>query len=212
MSGKVREPMSPSKLYEFDSYIFTHSIEASGKTIAELEDEIEKNKLTIFVRTSSGKTISIQCDKKQKVAIISDEVERRSLIPPRKSDEGKENNRGKQHWSRSHARNVSETAGRNGKNEQMDRKMMKPSDTVNMRRDIMEAIKRSDEKMENYSRRTDDKMQSYSRKADDMMEKFLPSSVGIQLQGMNSSIVKKRKKKMTCTSSSMKESRTLINP
>ena len=36
------------------------------------------------------------------------------------------------------------------------------------------------------------KMESYSRKADDMMEKFLQitSSVGIQLQGMNSSIVK----------------------
>ena len=58
-----------------------HSIEASGKTIAELEDEIEKNKITIYVSTSSGKTISIKCDKKQKTTIISDEVERRSLIP-----------------------------------------------------------------------------------------------------------------------------------
>ena len=58
-----------------------HSIEASGKTIAEPEDEIEKNKLRIYVRTSSGKTISIKCDKKQKAAIMSDEVESRSLIP-----------------------------------------------------------------------------------------------------------------------------------
>ena len=37
--------------------------------------------MTISVKTSSGKTISIKCDKKQKTAIISDEVERRSLIP-----------------------------------------------------------------------------------------------------------------------------------
>ena len=46
--------------------------------------------------------------------------------------------------------------------------------------------------MENYSRRTDEKMEIYSRNADDMLEKFLQitSSVGIQLQGMNSSIVK----------------------
>ena len=46
--------------------------------------------------------------------------------------------------------------------------------------------------MENYSRRTDEKMEIYSRNADDMMEKFLKitDAVGIQLQGMNSSIVK----------------------
>ena len=54
------------ELYEFDSCIFTHSIEVSGKTIVEPGDEIEKNKLTIFVRTSSGKTISIKYDKKNR--------------------------------------------------------------------------------------------------------------------------------------------------
>ena len=60
--------------------------------------------------------------------------------------------------------------------------MTKPNDdTVYLRRDIMEALKRSDEKME-----------SYSRKADEMMEKFpqITSTVGNQIQGMNSSIVK----------------------
>ena len=67
----------------------------------------------------------------------------------------------------------------------------------------MEALKRSDEKMESYSRKTDEKIESYSkkdrrkmddfsRKADEMLEKFLriTSTVGNQLQGMNSSIVK----------------------
>ena len=54
------------KLYEFGSYIFTHSNELAGKTIVEPRVETEKNKLTIFARTSSGKTISIKCDKNRK--------------------------------------------------------------------------------------------------------------------------------------------------
>ena len=63
---------------------------------------------------------------------------------------------------------------------------MKPSDdTVYLRRDIMEALKRPDEKMESYARKADEKMESFSRKADDMMEKFLQitSSFGTQIQG-----------------------------
>ena len=66
-------------------------------------------------------------------------------------------------------------------------KMTKPNDdTVYLRRDIMEALKRSDEKMESYSRKTDEMM----------LEKFLQvtSTVGNQIQGMNSSIVKGKKK------------------
>ena len=58
-SQRVRQSI---KQYEFDSYIFTHSNELAGKTIVEPEGETEKNKLTIYVRTSSGKTISIKCD------------------------------------------------------------------------------------------------------------------------------------------------------
>ena len=52
------------KLYEFDFYIFALAIEVTGKTIVGPEDEIEENKLTVFVRTSSGRTISIKCDEK----------------------------------------------------------------------------------------------------------------------------------------------------
>ena len=84
-------------------------------------------------------------------------------------------------------------------------KMTKPNDdTVYLRRDIMEALKRSDEKMDSYSRKTDEKIESYSRKTDEKMDEFskkktdemleeflqVPSTVGSQIQGMNSSIVK----------------------
>ena len=68
------------KLYEFDYYIFTYSNEFAGKTIVGPEGENEKNKTTKNVRTSSGKTISINCDKKKAMSIL-DEVERRSAIP-----------------------------------------------------------------------------------------------------------------------------------
>ena len=71
------------KLYDFDVSIFALATEVTGKTTVEPEDEIEESKLTIFVRTSNGKTISIKCDKKQKAASISDEVERRSAISRR---------------------------------------------------------------------------------------------------------------------------------
>ena len=69
------------KLYEFDHYIFTYSNEFAGKIIVEPEGENEMNMITIYVRTSSGKTTSIKCDKKRKAVSILDEVERRSTIP-----------------------------------------------------------------------------------------------------------------------------------
>ena len=37
--------------------------------------------MTVYVKTINGKTISMKCDRKQKAATISDEVERRSSIP-----------------------------------------------------------------------------------------------------------------------------------
>ena len=41
-------------------------------------------------------------------------------------------------------------------------KLTKPNDdTVYLRRDIMEALKRSDEKMDRYSRKTDEEIESY---------------------------------------------------
>ena len=69
------------KFFEFDHYIFTFSNEFEGKIIVEPEGENEKNMITIFVGMSSGKTISIKCDKKRKAMSILDEVERRSSLP-----------------------------------------------------------------------------------------------------------------------------------
>ena len=47
-------------------------------------------------------------------------------------------------------------------------------------------------KMDSYSKKTDEKMDGFSRKADGLLEKFMlvTNTVGSQIQGMNSSIVK----------------------
>ena len=93
--------------------------------------------------------------------------------------------------------------------------MTKPNeDVAHLKRDIMEALRKSDEKMDSYSRKTDEKMECYSRKtdekiecysrkneekmndfsrkADDLLERFMmiTNTVGNQTHGMNSSIVK----------------------
>ena len=82
-------------------------------------------------------------------------------------------------------------------------KMTKPNDDMaHLKRDIMEAHRRSDEKMDSYSRKSDDKIKSYSkntdermndfsRKAEEMLEKFMmvTNTVGSQIQGMKTSIV-----------------------
>ena len=43
---------------------------------------------------------------------------------------------------------------------------------AHLKRDIMEALKRSDEKMDSYSRKTDEKMECYSRKTDEKIRKL----------------------------------------
>ena len=72
-------------------------------------------------------------------------------------------------------------------------KLTRPSeDTMFLRKVLIDALKRSDKKMESYSRKTDEKMESFSRKTDDKMEKFLQKiteSVGTHFHGMNSTIV-----------------------
>ena len=164
-------------------------------------------------------------------AVISDEVERRSSIPRdtiRLVHKGKmlsekktmkENNIGAEATIEMSQRLL----GGMEMNEQMDTheteedrekkreleerkegKATKPDDDmVYLKRDIMEAHKRADAKMESYSRKSDEKFESYSkkeedermddfsRKADEMLEKFIlvTNTVGSQIQGMKSSIV-----------------------
>ena len=52
--------------------------------------------------------------------------------------------------------------------------------------------RKTDEKIENYSKKTEERMNDFSRKADDMLERFMmiTNTVGKQINGMNSSIVK----------------------
>ena len=61
--------------------IFEFATEVNEETANENDDVPEENYMTIFVKMINGMTISIKCEGKQTVAFISDEVERRSLIP-----------------------------------------------------------------------------------------------------------------------------------
>ena len=140
----------------------------------ENDDLLEETFMTIYVKTINGKTISIKCEGKMAAAVISDEVERRSSIPRdmtylvhkgtvmSEKKTIKENNIEAEATIEMSLRLL----GGMEKNEQMDTheteeerekkrkleegkegKMTKPNDdTVYLRRDILEALKRSDEK------------------------------------------------------------------
>ena len=160
---------------EFENdYTFEFATEVNEETTNENDDQLEEIYMMIYVKMINGKTISIKCEGKQTAGIISDEVERRSLIPrdltylvhkgkvmiEKKTME--ENNIEAEATLEMFLRLL----GGMEKNEQMDTheteedrekkriveegkegKMTKPNDdTVYLRRDIMEALKRSDEK------------------------------------------------------------------
>ena len=48
------------KEYEFDDYIFALATEIRGKTTIELEDELEENCMTVYVRKINGMTNQYQ--------------------------------------------------------------------------------------------------------------------------------------------------------
>ena len=184
------------------------------------DDVLEENNSTIYVKTINKKTISICYYESMKAAVILEEVERRTAIPrdmTRLTHKGKAIN-GKKSMKDNNI-DANETIemsmrllGGMEVNEQMDTheteedrekkrkldegkegKATKPSDDIaHLRKDIMEALKKTDEKMECYSRKNEEKMIDFSKKADDLMERFMfmTNSVGTQIQGMNSSIVK----------------------
>ena len=184
------------------------------------DDVLEENNSKIYVKTINKKTISICYYDSMKAAVILDEVERRTAIPrymTRLTHKGKDINEKKS--MKDNNIDTNETIemsmrllGGMEVNEQMDTheteedrekkrkldegkegKATKPSeDIAHLRKDIMEALKKTDEKMECYSRKNEEKMIDFSKKADDLMERFMfmTNSVGTQIQGMNSSIVK----------------------
>ena len=73
-------------------------------------------------------------------------------------------------------------------------------ESIFLQRETIDAIRKSDEKMETYSRKADEKMdkfdrqmENYWKKTDEKMDNFLQTitdSVGTQLHGMNATIVK----------------------
>ena len=68
--------------FEFEhDYIFMFDNEVSEKTTTELDNALEENYMTFYVKMINGKTIRQKCEGKQTAAITADEVERRSLIP-----------------------------------------------------------------------------------------------------------------------------------
>ena len=86
--------------------------------------------------------------------------------------------------------------------EMCEGKSTRPSeDAVFLRKEIIDALERSDEQMESYSKKTDEKMVNFLQ--------TITQSVGTQLRGMNSTIEKmKEEDEVTGTNKSMKESRT----
>ena len=140
----------------------------------ENDDMLEENYMTVYVKIINGKTISIKCHRNMTEAVISDEVERRSLIP---RDMIRLVHKGKMLSEKKTMKedNIEAEAtiemslrllGGLEVNEQMDTheteedmekkrkleeakegKATKPiDDMVYLKRDIMEALKRSDEK------------------------------------------------------------------
>ena len=211
-------------------------IEYNTEFEKENDDMLEENHMTEMIYE---KTISIKCHRNIAAAVISDEVDRRSSIPRdmiRLVHKGKmlsekktmkENNIEAEATIEMSLRLL----GGMEMNEQMDTheteedrekkrkleegkegKATKPNDDmVYLKRDIMEALKRSEEKWKDDSR-----MDDFSRKADEMYSKSLcwlqtqlgasqrdeiihreyarnaekiTTTVGNQIQGMNSSIV-----------------------
>ena len=88
-SGSYERLTSPTKNFECgdfttffeNDYIFEFATEVNEENTNENDDLLEETYMTIYVKMINGKTISIQCEGKQTAAVISDKVERRSLIP-----------------------------------------------------------------------------------------------------------------------------------
>ena len=158
----------------------------------EHDDAPEEINEAIYVKTINGKTISARYYKNMTAAVLLEEVERRTTVPRdmiRLVHKGKmisgnksmkENNIEAKETIEMSLRllggmdvseqmDTRETEGDREQKRKLDEgkegKMAKPNeDMAHLKRDIMEALKKSDEKMECYSRKTDEKIESYSKK------------------------------------------------
>ena len=163
-SGRYERLISPTKCDEY-SYDRENDYTSYGR----------EHNMTVYVKTISGKTIIVKSGKKQRAATIAETVERRAAIPRDMMylvNQGKVLNENKTIEEKNIGNDSTvvmslRLLGGMEKNEQMDTqeteedrektrkfeerkegKVLKPSgDAVYMRRDIMEAFTRSDEKM-----------------------------------------------------------------
>ena len=142
--------------------------------------------MTVYVRTFNGKTISIKCNRQQKAVRQLETAERKTPIPrgmmylasQRKVLKTKEENiieagttiemsLRKIGWmEKEQQMEITETEEDLKKRTLMEMcksKSSRPSDSaVFLRKEIINAIRRSDEKLESYIKRTDEKMDIFS--------------------------------------------------
>ena len=161
----------------------TANIEDNDEERDNTPEEIHE---VIYVKTINGKTISTRHHRNMTAAVILEEVERRTLIPQNmirlaheckmisEKKSMKENNIEAKETIEMSLRllggmevndhmDTLETEEDREKKRKLDEgkeeKMTKPNeDMAYLRRDIMEALRRSDEKMDSYSRKTDEKL------------------------------------------------------
>ena len=184
------------------------------------DDVLEENYMTVCVKTINRNTISVRYYGNMTSTVILEEVERRTMIPrdmirlvhKGKAINGKksmkENNikanetiemslrllggmEADEHMDTHETEEDREKKGSWTK-EKRGKRRNQMMNMAHQKKDIMEALRKSDEEMECYSRKTEEKMNDFSKKADDLLERFMiiTNTVATQIQGMNSSIVK----------------------
>ena len=219
LSGPSNLPTSP-EIRRIQSVQQSHEKFVGIENNTEVNDDVlEENYMTVYVKTINRKTISICYYESMTANVMLEEVERRTAIPrdmirlvhKGKATYGKKSMKENDIKANETIEMSFRLLGGMEANEHMDmheteedRKKRKldegkevkttksNDDMVHLKKDIMEALKKSDEKMECYSRKTEEKMNDFSKKADDLRERFMiiTNTVGTQIQCMNSSIVK----------------------
>ena len=81
--GRAQTQAYQPKSYELQDYLFMHFVEENYTICNDGMNEVNEKLfyMTVYVRTISGKTISIKCDKRQGITRVKDEIERRTNIP-----------------------------------------------------------------------------------------------------------------------------------
>ena len=73
-----RKLISPKKLCVFNYFVEENCV-VYNEGMNDVNEKLSH--MTVYVRTISGKTISIRCDWRQSITRIKDEIERKTKIP-----------------------------------------------------------------------------------------------------------------------------------